>query len=303
MLDDLRALAGSRKNLNGEALRRGGAALVLPLVGIAVFVGLWWAWIEFLVEPGSFLASFAPEPGFTALYELLVDGELNRHIIASTRRIVVGLALAAAIGIPLGLLMGGVPLANRMLGPVSGFIRMVSPLSWTPLAIIWFGVGDKPVFFLVAIGAVWPVMLSTAAGVAALNPEWLMLGRSLRASRLELLRTIVWPGIRADVLTGLRLGLTTAWIILVPAEMLGVDSGLGYFILDARDRFAYDDLVAAIIVIGALGFVLERAAHFLLTPRRGRSARRRAHEGAREPVAAQALTLDARGPAADYQPD
>lgn len=80
-------------------------------------------------------------------------------------------------------------------------------------------------------------------------------------------------GIRADVLTGLRLALTTAWIILVPAEMLGVDSGLGYFILDSRDRFAYSDLVAAIVVIGALGFVLDRAAHLLLTPRR-RAAQR-----------------------------
>jgi len=111
-------------------------------------------------------------------------------------------------------------------------------------------------------------MLSTSAGVASLNPQWLMLGKSLRASKLELLRTIVWPGIQGDVLTGIRLALTTAWIIIVPAEMLGVDSGLGYFILDSRDRFDYDDLVAAIMVIGGLGFILERIAHFQLTPRR-----------------------------------
>lgn len=280
MLNDFRVEADEQEEAQAgvAAMPRLVGAVLLPIAGIAAFIAVWWAWTEFLVDPDSFVASFAPRPGFEALYDLLSGGELNQHIIASLKRIVVGMALAAVIGIPLGLLMGGVPLMNRMLGPISGFVRMVSPLSWTPLAIIWFGVGDKPVYFLVAIGAVWPVMLSTAAGVSSLNPQWLMLGRSLRASKLELLRTIVWPGIKGDVLTGLRLGLTTAWIILVPAEMLGVDSGLGYFILDSRDRFDYADLVAAIIVIGALGFMLERMANFLLTPRksaRSRSTRSR----------------------------
>ena len=106
-----------------------------------------------------------------------------------------------------------------------------------------------------------------------------------RASRFELLQTIMWPGIRADVLTGLRFALTSAWIILVPAEMLGVDSGLGYFILDSRDRFAYSDLVAAIVVIGALGFALDRLAHYLLTRRR---------HAVRRPQRARALGVQAR---------
>lgn len=250
--------------------RLGGfvAGLGLPLLGAALLVALWWLSIELFVEPGSFLAAFAPDRGARALYRLLSEGTLNRHIIASMRRIFVGLAIAAAIGIPFGLALGSLPVFARTVGAAASFVRMVSPLSWTPLAIIWFGVGDQPVYFLIAIGAVWPIALSTSAGVSALDPQWLMLGRSLRATRLEMLRSIVWPGIRADVLTGLRLALTTAWIILVPAEMLGVDSGLGYFILDSRDRFAYSDLVAAIVVIGALGFLLDRAAHAVLTPRR-----------------------------------
>lgn len=248
-------------------------AIGYPLAGALLLVGLWWAAVQWFVEPGSFLSAFAPDRGARALFDLLADGTLNRHVVASLKRILVGLAIAAALGIPFGLALGGVPVFSKTIGPAASFVRMVSPLSWTPLAIIWFGVGDQPVYFLIAIGAVWPIALSTSAGVASLDPQWLMLGRSLRASRLELLRTIVWPGIRSDVLTGLRLALTTAWIILVPAEMLGVDSGLGYFILDSRDRFAYSDLVAAIFVIGALGFVLDRAAHRLLTPRR-RTARR-----------------------------
>lgn len=278
MLEDRGADLAEQEDLDPRlsGLPRLLGNVLLPVAGGLTFLAIWWAWAQFLVEPGSFLASFAPRPGFEALYELLLEGELNQHVFASLKRITVGMFLAALIGIPMGLMMGGVPILNRAFGPVSGFIRMVSPLSWTPLAIIWFGVGDQPVYFLIAIGAVWPVMLSTSASVSSLNPQWLMLGRSLRASRLELLRTIVWPGIKGDVLTGLRLGLTTAWIILVPAEMLGVDSGLGYFILDSRDRFDYADLVAAIIVIGALGFVLDRIADFLLSPRKASRSRRAA---------------------------
>src|SRR5690606_38148887 len=135
-----------------------------------------------------------------------------------------GLGLALLLGLSLDLLLGAVRWLAAATGPLTSFIRMISPLSWTPLAIVVFGVGDPPVYFLIAVGATWPVALSTAAGVSALNPQWLLLGRSLGATRLELLRTIVWPGIKGEVLTGMRLGLSTAWIILVPAEMLGVDS-------------------------------------------------------------------------------
>ena len=255
-------------DLSSDLAARVAGAVAYPLLGGLIFVAAWWIWVEFFIDPGSFLAAFAPDRAARSLVDLLSDGTLNRHIVASLRRIFVGLGIAAVIGIPLGLMFGGVPVFSKTMGPIAGFIRMVSPLSWTPLAIIWFGVGDPPVYFLIAIGAIWPIALSTSAGVSSLDRQWLMLGRSLRATRLELLRTIIWPGVRGDVLTGLRLGLTTAWIILVPAEMLGVDSGLGYFILDSRDRFAYSDLVAAIIVIGALGFVLDRLANALLVTRR-----------------------------------
>ncbi len=120
----------------------------------------------------------------------------------------------------------------------------------------------------------WPIVLATAAGVAGIDRGWLLVARSLRANRLETVRTIVWPGIQGDVLTGIRLATGTAWIVLVPAEMLGVDSGLGYFILNARDRFAYGELVATIIVIGAIGLALDRVTSRLLTPRRRRRPER-----------------------------
>jgi len=251
---------------------RGAARLLgvisYPLIGLVAFVALWWLWIETLVDPESFLAHWSPRDAVPALWELLREGDLNRHVIASVKRIIVGLTVATALGVPLGIALGSSRWFNLTMSPITAFVRMVSPLSWTPLAIILFGVGDPPVYFLTAIGAMWPIALSTSRGVSSLEPQWLMLGRSLGATRVEAFRTIVWPGIKSDVLNGLRLGMTTAWIILVPAEMLGVDSGLGFFILDARDRFNYPEVVAAIIVIGFIGLVLDRLAQWLLTPRR-----------------------------------
>jgi NitT/TauT family transport system permease protein len=113
------------------------------------------------------------------------------------------------------------------------------------------------VVFLIAIAAVWPIALNTSAGIKALNPEWMLLARSLGATRGETLRAIVLPGIRGNVLTGLRLALGVAWIVLVPAEMLGVDSGLGFEVLSARDNMDYAGLAAVMLLIGLLGFAMD----------------------------------------------
>ena len=247
--------------------RRTALNVALPLAGILVVVATWWLCTAVLAPRGSFLSRFAPDRTATALVRLLATGQLWLHLLTSLRRVLVGLAISAAIGVPLGLAVGSLPLLNRATGPTFQFVRMVSPLSWTPLAIILLGVGDRPVYFLIAIGCVWPITLNTAAGVAALDPRWLTLARSLGATRWETLRTIVWPGVRAHVLTGLRLAVGLAWIILVPAEMLGVNSGLGYFALNTRDRLAYDDLMASILVIGACGFMIDAAARRALSGR------------------------------------
>ncbi|MGH2355742.1 MAG: ABC transporter permease [Chloroflexota bacterium] len=242
--------------------------LALPAIGVLVVVALWWASTTLLVPPTSFLARFAPDKSAVALVRLLTSGEIWPHVLTSLRRVLVGLVIAAAVGLPLGLAVGSLPAFSRASGPVFQFVRMVSPLSWTPLAIILLGVGDRPVYFLITIGCVWPIVLNTSAGVAALDRRWVTVGRSLGANRWEILRTIVWPGIRPNVLTGLRLAVGLAWIILVPAEMLGVTSGLGYFILNTRDRLAYADLMAAILVIGGCGFLIDTVARLVFTNRR-----------------------------------
>ena len=125
------------------------------------------------------------------------------------------------------------------------------------------GIGDAPVIFLLAFAAVWPIVLNTAAGVAALDPNWLLLGRSLAATPFERLSRIILPGITPHLLTGVRLAIGLLWIVVVPAEMLGVSAGLGYFILDTRDRLAYPELMATIVFIGLLGWALDLLARWL----------------------------------------
>lgn len=266
------------------------ARLGLPVLGVLLFIGLWWLGTVVLTPPTSFLARFAPDRSATALIQLLISGEVWPHLLASLRRVAIGLALSAVLGLPLGLAVGTSWVTARLSSALFQFIRMVSPLAWTPLAIVCFGVGDSAVYFLIAIGGIWPIVLNTSAAVAALDRRWLMVGRSLGANRWELLLSIIWPGIRPNVLTGLRLAVGLAWIILVPAEMLGVDSGLGYFILDARDRLAYGELMAAIVIIGLCGFLIDSAARRLFTERRARPTNTVARRPSSTPAAGPTVT-------------
>jgi NitT/TauT family transport system permease protein len=136
-------------------------------------------------------------------------------------------------------------------------IRMISPLSWMPLAVMAFGVGDQPVIFLLSVATVWPLLLNTAAGVAGVDAPMLLLAKSLCANRFEMIVHVILPSILSHLVTGLRLAVGIAWIVLVPAEMLGVRAGLGYYILDARDRLSYSELMAVILIIGAIGYGLD----------------------------------------------
>lgn len=234
------------------------------LLGVALFVSLWWAATDGRHVEG-FLAPFSLSRTADALHGLLFGREIWPHVAASLRRILIGLAISTAIGIPLGAAVGALPLFGAASAPLFQFIRMVSPLAWTPLAIMLFGVGDAPVLFLIVIAGVWPIVLATSAAVASLDRRLTTVGRTLGGRPLEIVRAIVWPSLRPQILTGIRVSIGVAWVILVPAEMLGVDSGLGYFILSTRDRLAYSDLAAAILIVGLLGFVLDAAARFTLS--------------------------------------
>src|SRR3546814_14569924 len=113
---------------------------------------------------------------------------------------------------------------------------MISPLAGIPIAVMVFVLGEAPIYFLLTFAAVWPIILNTASGVRQLNPKWLLLAKSLSATRREVLFKIMVPGVLGHILTGARLAIGIIWIVLVPCELLGVSSGLGSFILDTRDR-------------------------------------------------------------------
>jgi NitT/TauT family transport system permease protein len=230
----------------------------LGLVGLVVLVALWWL----ATRGGDEFAlgrRFAPEAAFASLSEIVRSADLLRHTLVSLQRVLIGLGLAAAIGVPIGLLVGSSRVFANATGIAFQFLRMISPLSWMPIAVMAFGIGDRPIYFLLAFAAVWPILLNTAAGVRALDPNWVELGRSLTATPAQLLAHVVLPGILGHVLTGVRLAIGVSWIVLVPCEMLGVSAGLGYAILDTRDRLAYSELLAMVLLIGVLGFALDAA--------------------------------------------
>ena len=134
---------------------------------------------------------------------------------------------------------------------------MISPLSWMPIAVLVFSAWDGSIIFLIAIASVWPVMFSTAAGLAKVDPAWFKVARNLGATPLHMLTQIILPAISFDIVTGIRLALGVAWVVLVPAELLGVTSGLGYAIEDARETLSYDHLTAMVLTIGIIGYVLD----------------------------------------------
>lgn len=232
-------------------------------LGLATLLLLWWLGTVAVTDEGSLARRFAPGRAFTSLIELLRGGELPLHILVSLKRIAIGLGVALAIGVPLGLALGSYRRLEASLSPTLQFLRMISPLSWMPIAVMVLGVGDKPVYFLLAFAAVWPILLNTATGVHQLDVKWVQLADSLAATRWEILRSVILPGVLGHILTGVRLAIGILWIVLVPAEMLGVSAGMGYFILDTRDRLAYSELMAMVLLIGALGFLLDCAARSL----------------------------------------
>jgi NitT/TauT family transport system permease protein len=230
----------------------------ISLWGVIATLLLWWLATTPLWHSGV-IGDFSPERTFAAIAQMMGSGAIFPHILASLRRVFVGLFAATLIGIPLGLLIGLSRVLEQATSVLFQFLRMISPVSWMPVAVMVFGIGDWPVYFLLTVAAVWPLMLNAAAGVASVERRWLLLSRSLCATRWETVTKVIVPATIPHLLTGLRLAVGIIWIVLVPAEMLGVRAGLGYYILDTRDRLAYSELVAVILIIGLIGYLLDTA--------------------------------------------
>jgi NitT/TauT family transport system permease protein len=193
-------------------------------------------------------------------------GELARHhvlwrdIADSLRRVAAGFGTAVILGVPLGLTLGWYPAANQVVNPVMQALRPISPIAWIPVAIIFFGVGDRAAMFLIFLGAFFPIVLACISGVSNVPSVFRRAGRNFGLTPPQLLAKVLLPAALPQILIGLRIALGIAWLVVVAAEMIAVDSGLGYLVIDSRNSGKrYDLVVAAILMIGVIGLALDLA--------------------------------------------
>ncbi|WP_371414906.1 ABC transporter permease [Hydrogenovibrio sp. JE_KL2] len=234
--------------------------------GMAILLLLWWLggiWIASNPDTESF-ASFAPAPAFEALYELVASGEIWQTIWSSLYRILVGLFWAIILGVPVGIIIGYFSTIRQIANMPFQLLRMISPLAWMPIAVLVYATWDNAIVFLITIAAVWPIVFGTAHGVQRIDPLWFKVAKNLGADGYQMLMRVIMPAIAQDVFAGIRLAVGVAWVVLVPAEYLGVTSGLGYAINDARDTLDYAKLAAVVVVIGIIGYMLDSIAARLI---------------------------------------
>ena len=256
-------LTGTRTSRAAEAAGRG---VVNFSLGMLILAALWWLGGYMIAknpETQSF-AGFGLVPTLQSFPELWNLGKLQKAIAASMYRLGGGLGIAIIIGVPIGIVMGRSKRFRDLSNSAFQFLRMISPLSWMPIAVFVFAAWDHSIIFLIAIASVWPVMFSTAAGLAKVDPAWFKVARNLGATPMQMLTQIILPAISFDIVTGIRLALGVAWVVLVPAELLGVTSGLGYAIKDARETLSYDHLTAMVLTIGVIGYALDTLCALLI---------------------------------------
>ena len=147
--------------------------------------------------------------------------------------------------------------ANSMVNPLVQFLRPISPLAWIPLAMLWFGIGDNPAIFLIFLSSFFSLIVATAIAVRSINPIYFQVAANFNFTQLELITKVVLPAIVPNVVTALRLTIAVAWLVVVAAEMIAVQSGLGYLILDSRNALRMDYVMVGMIVIGFIGLFLD----------------------------------------------
>lgn len=194
---------------------------------------------------------------FLAVKDEFASGRVSADVYASVFRHLAGLFLAVIIGTPAGLWLGHVASLRRFLSTPLNFLRSISPLAWIPFAVIWFGLGDPPVVFLVFVGCLFPWIFATALAVQSVPRVFLSVARDHGFSSREILLDVVLPAIAPRLLQTCRLIATLGWIVLVPAEMLAGREGLGFAIMDARNGMRIDLLILNILVIGSLAHSMD----------------------------------------------
>ena len=228
--------------------------LVWPLLASGLLLVLWhysvvWTGTKIFPSPLNV------EKGMVELFHKNV---LWSDIGSSLARVAIGFGSAVLIGVPLGLSLGWYPAWNQVVNPVMQILRPISPIAWIPVAIIFFGVGDRAAIFLIFLGAFFPIVVACINGVSNVSSVYRRAGRNFGLAPAQLLAKVVFPAALPQIIVGLRLALGIAWLVVVAAEMVAVDSGLGYLVIDSRNSGKrYDLVVAAMLMIGVIGLVFD----------------------------------------------
>ncbi len=229
---------------------------LLPVIVLAGVLLIWFlvSWFNLfpgyaLPSPGSVMKSFGEE---------MMTGRLFNDIIASLWRVAIGFVVSAVLGIPIGLWLGQHVYARQAFLPMLNFFRFLSPLAWIPFAILWFHIGDKPAFFLIFMATFFPLVLATMSAVATIPTIYFRVAKDYHYTGTELLRKVTFPAVLPQVITALRVSYGIAWVVIVAAEMVGCQDGLGYGIWEARNGLRLDAAVCYMIIIGLLGMGIDR---------------------------------------------
>jgi NitT/TauT family transport system permease protein/sulfonate transport system permease protein len=229
-------------------------AVARGLMGIGALLVLW----QLLASANIINAVLLPAPLtlLSAAADALEDGTLVRHTGASIERVLVGVLCAAVVGLVMGVLLGWSERLSDYLKPIVEALRPIPPIAWTPLAILWFGIGNAPSYFLVFIGAVFPVFVATYSAVRNIERTQINAALCLGATPTMLIRDILIPGALPVIFPGLRIALGVGWMCVVAAELIAAQSGLGYMIQQSRVLLQTQNVVTGMIAIGVIGLAM-----------------------------------------------
>ena len=240
---------------------RGLAGRILaPLAGMALLVGIW----ALLTQKGGSFPT--PLMTFEAAVKLFANPFYDRgpndqgigwNVLASLERVGLGFGLAALVGIPLGFVIGRFATLNRMVSPIISLLKPVSPLAWLPIGLLVFKSANPAAIWTIFICSIWPMVINTAVGVQRVPEDYLNVARVLKLSEWKIATSILLPSVMPYMLTGVRLSVGTAWLVIVAAEMLTGGVGIGFWVWDEWNNLNVAHIIVAIFVIGIVGLLLE----------------------------------------------
>jgi NitT/TauT family transport system permease protein len=252
------AAGGKPAHALRQRLRSIALASIAPICLLVFWEGMVrWTGTRLIPTPfdvGKMMWDFA----FGGIYDDAYSGSLPIHFWKSVQRVYGGFFCAAAAGIPLGVLIGRMPLVRTLLDPLLSLLRPIPVTAWLPLSMIFFGLGPKSAIFLVFLGAFYPILLNTVFGVRTVDVRLFEAAEMLGCNGSQLFRAVVLPAALPSIFNGLRLGAGFAWILIVVGEMTGVPEGLGAVIMDGRTLSRTDLVITGMIIIGITGFVSDR---------------------------------------------